>query len=298
MRSHSSLSAAVLALTVLTHPLAAQHAPPTRNDPASHWVRLQDGTRLHYVESGPQGAASLVLIHGYSDSWYSFSRVIPKLSERYHVVAIDLRGHGESDRPAGGYSPVELATDVSEAMQRIGITKATVVGHSLGSLVAQQLAASSPEQVERLVLVGAGRSIAAFPGLTEFSREVMALSDPVSDEFIRAFQSSTIHAKVPSSFYERVVRESHKLPVHVWHAVLEGMQNTGAAERLPSRGIPTLVIWGEHDQVFPRAEQDSLVRWIGTALLVTHTDVGHAPHWERPKDFVRDLVSFIENDPL
>ncbi|HKG95645.1 MAG TPA: alpha/beta fold hydrolase, partial [Gemmatimonadaceae bacterium] len=88
-------------------PASHHHAPPRFDD-----VRLPTGVRLRYAEQGDPSGHPIILLHGYSDSWFSYSGVLPLLPERYHVYALDLRGHGESDRPAAGYAMRDLAADV------------------------------------------------------------------------------------------------------------------------------------------------------------------------------------------
>jgi pimeloyl-ACP methyl ester carboxylesterase len=75
-------------------------------------AHLTTGVRLHYAEQGDPAGQPIILLHGYSDSWYSFSRVLPALAATYHIYALDQRGHGDSDRPAQGYGMPDFAADV------------------------------------------------------------------------------------------------------------------------------------------------------------------------------------------
>src|SRR5262245_5888531 len=92
-------------------------------------VRLSNGVRLHYAQQGPQSGPAIVLLHGYSDSSFSFSRVMPLLPRERRVIALDLRGHGGSDRPLTGYRITEMADDVIQAMDALRIPTAVIVGH-------------------------------------------------------------------------------------------------------------------------------------------------------------------------
>ena len=113
-----------------------------------------DGVAIHYLEQG-QGPA-LVLIHGLGGSTYNFRRSFPGLSRHLRVVALDLKGFGYSERPAGGdYSRTAQARLVAAFMRRLDIPRAAVLGHSLGGAIAVRLAAMEPDRVERLILVGA-----------------------------------------------------------------------------------------------------------------------------------------------
>lgn len=256
-------------------------------------VRLPDGVRLRYAEQGDPAGAPVVFLHGYSDSWFSFSPVLPLLPPAYHAFAPDQRGHGASDRPEDGYAMRDLAADAVAFMDAVGLERATVVGHSMGSLVAQQVALAAPERVERLVLVGAGPDADHIEGIDDLDRAVAALRDPVPADFVRDFQAGTVHQPVPAAFMDRAITESLQLPARVWRAVLAGMRATAPATGLRDTPIPTLVLWGERDVVFLRAAQDALLALVPQATLKVYPETGHALHWERPEAFVRDLGAFV-----
>jgi pimeloyl-ACP methyl ester carboxylesterase len=260
--------------------------------PSFAYARLPSGLRLHYAEQGEPGGSPLILLHGYSDSWFTWSRVLPLLSPRCRAYALDLRGHGNSDRPAGSYGMDELASDVVAFMTAQAITGATVVGHSMGSFVAQRVALAAPRRVRRLVLVDSATTPREFEGMLELEEAVNALSDPVSEEFVREFQTSTIHQPVPGEFMKRVVAESRKLPARVWREAMSGMLAANRPEGLKAHGIPTLIAWGERDTFALRKEQDALVALVGGEFRV-YGETGHTPHWERPEEFARDLEEFI-----
>jgi pimeloyl-ACP methyl ester carboxylesterase len=257
-------------------------------------VRLATGVRMHYAEQGDPRGDAVILLHGYSDSWFSYSRVLPLLSDRHRVYALDLRGHGNSDRPATGYHMSDLAADVIAFMDAKGIVRATVVGHSMGSFVAQQVALAAPRRVTRLVLVGSATAVRNVDGILDLKRAVDSLPDPVPEEFVREFQRSTIHAPVPDDFMNGVVNESLKLPARVWRELMAGMLATDPPLALGRAGIPTLVIWGDRDTFMLRGEQDALLKLLKTATLTVYRDTGHDPQWERPELFARDLERFLE----
>ena len=94
---------------------------------------LETGPSLHYAECGNREGKPVVLLHGWPDSWFTFSRVLPLLPKSLRAVAVDQRGFGDSDRPAHGYEIRDLAADVDAFLAALGIEKATVVGHSMGS---------------------------------------------------------------------------------------------------------------------------------------------------------------------
>src|SRR6186997_844966 len=119
----------ILLATVIAA-LAALAAPPA-DTPRFGEVQLSTGIRMHYAEQGESRREPIILLHGYSDSWFSFSRVLTPLARETRVYALDLRGHGKTDKPATGYLMRDLAADVVAFMDAKGIAKATVIGHSM-----------------------------------------------------------------------------------------------------------------------------------------------------------------------
>src|ERR671933_1257122 len=125
------------------------------NDVQFYTTQPATGVTLHSAEKGEPTREAIIFLHGYSDSWFSFSRVLPLLSPEYHTFALTQRGHGDSDKPECCYTPDVFAADADAFMDAVGIEEATVVGASTGALFAQRVALSYPHRVGRLVLVGA-----------------------------------------------------------------------------------------------------------------------------------------------
>jgi non-heme chloroperoxidase len=246
---------------------------------------------MHHAEQGDASGEVLIFLHGYTDSWFSYSRLLPLLPTRYHAYALSQRGHGDSERPHGGYGVDDLAADVVAFMDVVGAPQASLVGHSGGTITARRVAERYPERVARLVL------IAAVLGLNEAAQqlldEVRSLEDPVPPEFAREFQASTIHVAVPEPFFERVVTESLKLPARVWRSALEGLFATEDAADLKRIAVPTLILAGELDTYFPLEEQQRLAAAIPGARLMVYPDTGHALQWERPERVASDLDAFV-----
>ena len=287
IRSHGRLAAA---LAIMTMPLVAASAT---HPPRFAHVKLSTGIQMHYAEQGRANGEPVILLHGYSDSWFSFSRILPLLPDDLRVFALDLRGHGRSTQPPSGYGMDDLAADVLAFMDAKGLVRATIVGHSMGGFVAQQVALAAPKRVSRLVIVSSARSPRSIAGIEEFKTAVDALTDPVPLEFVEEFQRSTVHHPVPDDFMDAVVAESRRLPARVWQGLMTGMLAMDPPVALGRAGIPSLVLWGEKDAWPPRAEQDSLVAMLRTARLEVLRDLGHAPQWERPDEFARLLSAFI-----
>jgi non-heme chloroperoxidase len=259
--------------------------------------RLSTGVALHYAEQGDRTGEAIIFLHGYSDSWFSFSRVLPLLSPEYHAFALTERGHGDSDKPECCYTLDDFAADVDAFMDAVGVEKATLVGSSGGGFIAQRVAVRNPHRVSRLVLMGTAAKGSGFRGISELEEAVRTLEDPVPPEFVREFQESTIIQPVPEEFFETVISESLKLPARVWRDYFEGMV---LADGVPLGEIkaPTLIMWGEQDPYPPREEQERLAREIPDATLKVYPDSSHAMHWESPEEVVRDLETFMKETRL
>ncbi len=255
-------------------------------------VRLKTGVRLRYATQGKPSGQPIILLHGYPDSSFSYSRVLPLLGSNFRIYVPDQRGHGESERPAGGYEIPSLAADVLAFMDAKGIKQAVIVGHSMGSFVAQHVAVKAPERVTRLVLVGSATTLRNDVTI-ELHKEIRAVRDPVPEKFIREFQESTVFQSVPKEFMDQIIKESLKLPARVLQAVINGFLEPEAKAELNKIRSPTLIIWGDKDSIFPRSEQDALIAAIPNATLKVYVETGHCPNWERPEQIVKDIEEFM-----
>jgi non-heme chloroperoxidase len=259
-------------------------------------TRLTTGLRLHYAQRGDRGGRAVLFLHAYSDSWFSFSRVLALLSPSYHAFAPDQRGHGDSEKPGCCYTVEDFAADVDAFMDAFGIDQATLVGHSSGAMIAQRVALSYPQRVSRLVLIGSPTTLLHNEALMGLRKEMLALEDPIPPEFVREFQESAIHQPVPEEFLDTVVSESLKVPARVWRDYWEGVVLTvDHVARLGEIEAPTLILWGEQDALVPREQQERLAAAIPEATLKTYPDTGHAVHWEHPEQVVRDLEAFMRD---
>ena len=258
-------------------------------------VLLKTGVRLRYAYQGDENGVPVILLHGYTDSWFSFSQILPMMDQKYRVYTLDQRGHGNSDRPVGGYAMEQFAADVIAFMDAKKIQQATIVGHSMGSFVAQHVAVVAPERVKRLVLVATATTVHTNELVRQLDREINALSDPIPEKFVYDFQISTAFQPLSNEFFHAVLKESRKLPANVWREVMAEMMSPETAVELKKIKTPTLILWGDKD-FFPRSEQDALVSALPNAVLKVYKDTGHALHWERPETFATDLKTFINSD--
>jgi pimeloyl-ACP methyl ester carboxylesterase/Flp pilus assembly protein TadD len=256
-------------------------------------VALHDGTALAYVEQGDPDGVPVILLHGYTDSWRSYEIVLPHLPPSLRALAVTQRGHGTSAKPQQGYRPEDFARDVAGFMDAVGVKRAVVVGHSMGSVVAQRFAADYPDRVMALVLEGAFLPRPANDAVREFWQEVSRLSDPIDPEFVRAFQLSAVARPLADAFLETVVGESLAVPARVWKAALAPYLEFDFEAAVRKIAVPTLIVWGAHDAFSGRGEQDALTSTIGGSRLVIYEESGHSPHWEEPRRYAADITAFI-----
>lgn len=252
---------------------------------------LANDLSLEYTERGTGPAT--VLVHGYADSCYAFDEVMGRIPSTMRALAPTHRGHGDSSHPAAGYHIEDFAADLVAFMDAAGVSRAALVGHSMGSLVAQAVALAHPERVSHLVLIGAATTFDN-PVVRELEAAVRDLRDPVPREFVTEFQASTLYRPIPDEVLARVVSESMKVPARVWRDALTGILAYSSGARLARLAMPTLIVWGDHDEIAPRVEQDRLRDSISRSTLTVYQDAGHSPHWEQPQRFVDDLVRFVE----
>jgi non-heme chloroperoxidase len=259
-------------------------------EPAAALIKLPSGVSLHYVVQGRPDGKPLVLLHGIGDSWHSYELVMPHIPDRYRVYAVTMRGHGWSDAPPSGYGHEDFAGDITAFLEALDLRRVTLVGHSLGSFVSQVVAARDSGRLDSLVLVGSGPGGA--PGIAAEAREIFATmaEDP---KFARDFQASTINKPVPATFFETMVRECAGAAPHMWAQAGGVAHNTDTAAGLAAIKVPTLLIWGDRDSMLSRKDQDALLASIKKSRLIVYSETGHAPQWEEPTRFAKDLLGFV-----
>ncbi|GAB4433415.1 MAG: alpha/beta hydrolase [Chloroflexi bacterium OHK40] len=229
-------------------------------------VTTNDGYRLHYEERG-QGEP-LVLVHGWSQSAAMFMHQLNGLSDRYHVIALDLRGHGESDKPAHGYRISRLAKDLYDALDELQLSDVNLLGWSMGCSVAWcYLDLFGPARLARLILVdepawvmhtpdqsadeiantGAILDAAGLVGLYNALR-----SDTVAT--VSGFVGGMVTPDMPADLREWVIAENLKLPAEYAARLLLNHGSLDWRDVIPRISLPTLVIGGKHSHVNPQSQ--------------------------------------------
>ena len=268
-----------------------------------------NGHKLAYRMEGH--GHTLLLIHGIAGTSSTWLDSTKRLSARYRVLAPDLLGHGDSDKPTGDYSLGAHASFLRDVLASLGLGRTTIVGHSLGGGIAMQLSYQHPEVCERMVLVssgGLGREInaalrlLAIPGAElvlpliapSFVRERgNALLAWIRDQGIR---SPRIHEgwQAYSSLADPDTRRAF---VRELRSVVDFRgQVVSASDRLHLSTVrPTLIVWGDRDPMIPVAHARSAHAAIPGSRLEIFEGAGHFPHAEYPERFAEVVTEFIDS---
>jgi non-heme chloroperoxidase len=260
-------------------------------------VELPNRVRLPYVEHGDPSGVPVVLLHGFLDSWRSFEPMLSHMPESIHVFALTQRGHGDASRPTAGYSVRDFTADLTAFMDVFQLEAAVIVGHSMGSAVAQRFAVDYPDRTLGLVLVGASAGLRANPNAREAWNALLSkLTDPVDPEFVRDGLKNTLVRPVPQALFESLVQENLKVPAFVWRAALDARWRAEGdfAGELAKIRAPTLIVWGDRDVRYPRSEQEAIAAAIPDSQLLVYPGAGHLLHVEEPGRVASDLAAFIE----
>jgi pimeloyl-ACP methyl ester carboxylesterase len=250
------------------------------------------GATLRYLEQGDPAGRAILLLHPSGESLHCFDRLIALLPPSLRVLSLDQRGHGGSAKPTGGYQLASFAADVEAFMDTAGVAAAVLAGSSSGGYLAQQVALDSPSRVTGLVLVGSPRSLHGRP---PFAEEVERLTDPVQPAWVR--ESLTWFPRfhdVPDWYIEDRVRDGLRLPAHVWRDTLTGLITALAPTEMGTITAPTLIIWGDRDDLLRGEDQRQLAAAIPGSRLVVYQDTGHLVLWEQPDRVATDLTAFVE----
>jgi pimeloyl-ACP methyl ester carboxylesterase len=296
------LLAAAVAGTIL---VARGEAPP---QPPNQWwqragvqPRYTDlaGLRVRYVRRG--GGPALILLHGLGSSIYTWADVIPALARDHDVVAGDLPGFGGSDIPEDLSASVYPGT-VLALMDRLGISRATLVGHSLGGAVATVLAARHPERVRRLVLVdSAGFNlepskrplILRLVGWAPVATAIDAL--PVRRWVLTRALHQVLHDPTlvtPERVEEYLAPLARPGATEAVRSLLTHEPGFGLPALVSEVRVPTLIVWGRNDRWVPLADADRFAAAIPGSRKVVLEECGHVPQEERPAEIVHLLEEF------
>ena len=266
--------------------------------PAYGKVMLPNGIKLPYVEQGDRDGKAVLFLHGFAGSCDSFDQILPLLPDSFHTFVYTQRGHGDASKPQKGYHLQDFASDAKGVLDFFGLQKAVVVGHSMGAAVAMQFVLDYPDLAAGLVLAGSGLPQRGDRAVQNFwESTVSKLEDPVDPGFVRSFIENTIARPIPSDVFEKIVRDSLKVPAHVWKDAYKNRMTEDFTSKIGKIQVPTLIIWGDQDKKTSRSEQEALLTGIPNSRLLVYQGTGHELHYEEPERFASDLVNFANNIP-
>lgn len=253
---------------------------------------VREGLVLPDAEAGYPDGTPVVFVHGLSDSWWSFEPLLRRLPATLHGYAPTQRGHGDADRPPEGYTPEDFASDLVAFLDAVGIDRTLLVGSSSGGVQARIVAGSHPDRISGLVLLGVPATLADKPAAVRVQEALEGFSDPVPRQFVEDLMAATVADGVARGLIETMIDESLKVPVSVWQDTLRGLMEADLHATLAGILVPTLVIWGDQDEILPRGDQQIILDAIHGARLLVYEGAGHVVHWEQPERVVADLVDF------
>lgn len=259
-----------------------------------------EGKRIHYLKQGE--GRPIILVHGFGLSTFSWRKLIPLLSKRYTVFALDLLGFGLSDKPTDGdYTLEAQARLVINFMDALRIPSATLIGHSMGGVVVSRAAVESPSRIESLVLINSGFYGGKPPSFLKY------LFFPFPRLLARYFFSRSFREKIlkrtyydPSLITNEAIekRMIYAKTPHVLEALtkmvetLSNINNVGLTENI--RRL-TLIIWGEEDRVIDRAEPRRIHSEIRGSQLKYIKECGHMALEEKPEEMAVLIFEFLKD---
>jgi len=298
------VSLVAVLLTLNTIVVDDETKPALVTVPGGRILHLPDG-EMQVLEKGPRTAWPIVLIHCFTCAIDWWDGMIPRLERDNRVIAVDLRGYGGSEKPSSGYSMEDQASFVAEALSRLGVRSATVVGHSLGGTVATALNEGFPQLVRRLAIVdqapdesfaSGGLPITAkmsfVPVLGQALWQItpdFAIKDGLGAAFAPGYD-------VP----DRFVDDFNRMTYTSYSSDTEEGDYSDAApldQRITRTGTPLLAIFGAEDQIYDAKEALAAYATVPGAQTRLIAGAGHSPNVEKPIETAALLLAFA-NSPV
>jgi esterase len=267
----------------------------TMPEPASRTLDV-NGLRVHYLDWGNLGAPPILCVHGYTSSAQAFNALARRLRDRHHVVAPDVRGHGESGwSPSGAYQYENQVGDLAALVDKLGLARFTLVGTSMGGIIAMAYAGAHPDRLARLLINDIG------PDVEVGSQRITQMVGSRPDEFAtlddamvyRRQMSPIVAGRSPEDQRELALGVLRQRPDGRWiwkmdPEYVRQRVRVGAPQRpalwpaLQRVTCPTLVVWGSDSDVLSESQARRMVAALPKGELVTVPGVGHAPTLVEP----------------
>jgi pimeloyl-ACP methyl ester carboxylesterase len=270
------------------------------NSEYSHFAEI-DGVRIHYQEKGT--GISLVLIHGFTSSTYSWKDVFGPLSKNFHVIAVDLKGFGFSGKPDGDYSRPAQAVLVSHLLDYLKIEKAWLCGNSMGGEISLNVALHNPARVAGFILIdsagvkvnGGGSLAPSYVSIPVVGRVLTAIALTTDKLVLEGLEKSYYDdSKITD---DRVA--TYYRPLKTRGGQLGALRARTQADLFPIEqdlgkiNAPALIIWGAEDALIPLEAGRKMNSLVKGSKLVIIEKCGHVPQEEMPERVVDEIEKFI-----
>ncbi|MEP7019105.1 MAG: alpha/beta fold hydrolase [Pseudonocardiales bacterium] len=270
---------------------------------------VADGHRLSYQEAGPAHGPVVVLIHGLASDSDTWDRALAPLAARgVRVIAVDLLGHGQSDKPASSYLLDDFAASLEAFFAALGIEQATVGGHSLGGAIAVQFGYHYPGRVARLILVsagGLGREVHPVLRAMALPGAPLLLGAALRPSLVRLYRRPALHRALrltPDNLANlrrtRGALDSRDGQAAFFAALRgviapSGQRGSFIEMRYLAEHVPTLLVWAERDGVIPIAHAHAARAHLPGSRLVVFPGGGHEPHRRNAAQFAQAVAEFV-----
>ncbi len=284
----------------------------------SHTIQLsRGGIKLFYYDAGRPSMPAILLIHGLGDEADTWRYLVGPLSGYYRVIAPDLPGFGRSGPAAPSdpsaprpYSLEYYARTALELLESLGISRFSLVGHSLGGMVAHQIALAVPSRVERLVLIDGSLVVRSqkmsiqsllflIPGIGEWAYNRLRKDPDAAYCSLEPYYSSLerlpeadrrfLYQRVNERVWSEKQRKAFLSTLRSMAANLPGLRK-GLHERLAKLHVPTLAVWGDEDQISGLENVRALVEMQPDVRLLILRGAGHNVHQERPGEVANAIL--------
>lgn len=274
---------------------AATAKSPAKDDKSageSRWTKL-DGAKIHYVNYG-KGNEALVLVHGWTQNVDGWRDQAADLAKRSRVIAIDLPGHGQSEKPQTTYSMDYFARAVEAVMNDAKVKRAVLVGHSMGTPVARQFYRKYPEKTIGIVVVDG--ALRPFGDRALMDRMIAGFRSPKFREAAQPMFVAMWGPNLQSEAKDRTTASFMNTPQHVVVSAMEGMADASiwGEDKIT---VPVLAVMAKN-QFYPPNVEESFRGIAPTMEFYMWDGVGHFLMMEKPKEFNEVVVAFLNKNKL
>jgi pimeloyl-ACP methyl ester carboxylesterase len=263
-----------------------------------------NGLRLHYLDWGGEGKQPFIMLHGIGRIAHTFDHISPRFNKDYHVIAIDMRGHGDSAwSPEGAYLVEDYAKDLAVFIEQLNLRNVVLLGNSTGGRVVQVYAGTHPERVAKLVVedVGPERTneiASGFARRVEQEDQGWASEDELVASLMRGGGKVSEELQRTYAHFGSKRRADGRI---VWKRdpnLVKGFIPTELWDQVLKIRCPAIYILGGNSSIVPPPTQQKLRENLPAVQIVTMPKLGHYPDQEAPEDYIRIVQTFLSGRRL